>query len=76
MRTLIKTVETYRVDTEADVRPFIEEQKELGREEGYDVITYTSDYKEKKKKGEVIDSAYMVTIKKSYNPFWQESYEE
>lgn len=54
MRTLINTVETYRVDLEADVRPFIEEQKENGHEEGYDVISYKSDYKERKRRAKLL----------------------
>lgn len=76
MRYLVNTVETYRVDSEKDVKDFIEEQKALGAEEHYEVTRYSSDLKEKKKKGEVIDSAYQVKITKIHNPFWPESYEE
>lgn len=76
MRYMVNVVETYRVDSENDVKDFIEEQKEQGKELHYEVTGYSSTLKEKKKKGEVVDSAYLVKINKAYNPFWPEFFEE
>ena len=72
MRTLLKTVETFRVDSEAEAKELIEEMKENASEEDYTVTNYSSTYKEKKKKGEVIDSGYEVKITKAFAPFWPE----
>jgi hypothetical protein len=62
MRYLISTTENYRVDTESEVNTLINEAKESPL---YDVVKYTSQYKEVKQKGEVIDNYYKVTITKS-----------
>lgn len=72
MRTLLKTVETFRVDSEAEAKELIEEMKENAVEEDYSVVNYASTYKTKKKKGEIIDSGYEVKITKSFAPFWPE----
>lgn len=72
MRTLLKTVETFRVDSEAEAKELIEEMKENASEEDYSVTNYSSTYKEKKKKGEVVDSGYEVKITKAFNNFWPE----
>lgn len=71
MRKLLTTVETFRVNTENEAKELIEEVKaDAGVE--YSVASYTSTYKEKKKKGEVIDSGYQVKITKNYGNFWPE----
>lgn len=70
MRVLINRVETYRVDSEEDVKNFIEEVKADPDGDGYVLKTYSSDHKEKKQKGEVIDEGYMVKLTKVYNEFW------
>ena len=70
MRTLLKTVETFRVDSESEAKELIEEMKENADE--YSVTNYSSTYKEKKKRGEVIDSGYEVKITKAFAPFWPE----
>ena len=68
MKTLLSTVETFRVDTEEEAKELIEEAKENATD--YMVTNYTSTYKEKKSKGEVIASGYQVKITKEYKPFW------
>lgn len=60
-RYLIKTVETYRVDTEDEVAGFIEELKS---NPSYDLVSYKSKRKEKKEKGEVIDTWCQVQVVK------------
>ena len=61
---LINTTETYRVDSDEEAKKLIEEAKvnsmfELGK--------YSSEYKEKRSKGEIIDSYYKVTLVKTFN---------
>lgn len=70
MRTLLSTVETYRVNTENEAKELIEQMKDEA--DDYSVAKYSSTYKEKKKKGEVIDSGYQVSITKNFNSFWPE----
>lgn len=57
-----KRTDEIRVDTEEAAKALIESFKEKSREEGYEVVSYTSTLKEKKSKGEVIDSYYIVKI--------------
>lgn len=57
-----KRTDEIRVDTEEAAKALIESFKEKSREEGYEVVSYTSTLKEKKSKGEVINSYYIVKI--------------
>ena len=70
MAILLSTVETYRVNTEKEVRDLIEEMKEQAVD--YSLVSHSSKYKEKKKKGIVIDAGYEVKIGKVYQKFWGE----
>ena len=63
MRYLIQTVETYRADTEAEAKGVIEEAKAAGE---YVLAKYSSEKKEVKSKGEVIDEYYKVTLTKVF----------
>ena len=54
---LVSTVETYRVDSDEEAKH--SSMFELGK--------YSSEYKERKAKGEVIDSYYKVTLTKTFN---------
>jgi hypothetical protein len=56
---LITTSETYRVDSEEEVNILLEEAKTSNK--------YDCQYKEKKIKGEVLDSWYKVTLVKNFN---------
>lgn len=62
MHDLLKETFTYRINDEADVMPFIEQEKENSK----GLVTYTTRYKTKKAKGEIIDSWYIVTITHDY----------
>ena len=64
MKYLIKSVETYRVETDTEAAQIIEEAKKDNR---YSLIKYESVHKEKKQKGEVIDEWYRVTLHKVFN---------
>lgn len=65
---LITVTETYRVDTEAEVEALIAEAKE---DDSFELSKYTREYKEKKSKGEVVDSAFVVKLTKNYENFWE-----
>lgn len=62
MKYLIETTEVYRVDSEEDAKLVIEEAKKTSTVKKYNCV-----YKEKKQKGEVVDSWYRVTITKSWD---------
>ena len=61
---LINTCETYRVDSEEAAKKAIEEAK---KDNSFTLLKYTSEYKERKQKGEVIDSYYKITLTKVFN---------
>lgn len=60
---LIQTVETYRVDKEAEAKNLIETAKADGN---YILKKYNSEYKERKQKGEVIDAYFKVSLTKCF----------
>ena len=60
---LISTCETYRVNSESAAAKLIEEAKNNNK---FLLAKYTSDYKEIKSKGEVIDSFYKITLVKQF----------
>ena len=55
MERLLKVVETYRADTEEEVKALINDAK---ADSSFELAKYSSEFKEKKSKGEVIDSAF------------------
>lgn len=61
---LVSTCEVYRVDNEKEVEKVIEDAKE---EKGFSLAKYTSEYKERKLKGEVVDQYYKLTLVKNFN---------
>ena len=63
MRYLIQTVETYCADTEAEAQGIITEAKAAGE---YTLTKYTSEKKEVKAKGEIIDEYYKVALTKVF----------
>ena len=64
MKYLVSVVETYRVDNEKEAAAAIEEAK---KDTTYVLSKYTSEHKEVKAKGEVIDEYYKVTLTKLFN---------
>ncbi len=70
MKYLNQIMEVYRIDTEQEVQDFIEEQKANAIEEGYVLKSCAYTLKEKKSKGEVVDSAYQVKVIKDFSEFW------
>ena len=61
---LVSATETYRVDTENEAAKAIEEAKQDG---SYVLGKYTSEHKERKSKGEVIDEYWKLTLTKLFN---------
>lgn len=61
---LVSTTETYRIDTENEATKAIEEAKQDG---SYVLGKYTSEHKERKSKGEVIDEYWKLTLTKLFN---------
>ena len=61
MKYLIDTTEIYRVDSEAEADQLLETAKASGVLNKYSCI-----YKERKQKGEIIDSWYRVTLNKKF----------
>lgn len=61
MKYLIDTTEIYRVDSEAEANQLLETAKTSGALNKYSCV-----YKERKQKGEIIDSWYRVTLNKKF----------
>ena len=65
MKYLIKTVETYRVANEAEAKQLIEESKV---DRNFTLSKYSSEYKNTKAKGEIVDEWYRVILTKDFTP--------
>jgi transcriptional regulator of aromatic amino acid metabolism len=63
MRYLIQTQEVYRADTDVEAQGLITEAKQAGE---YELAKYSSEKKEVKAKGEIIDEFYKVTLTKLF----------
>lgn len=64
MKYLCEVTEKYRVDSETEAKAFIEEQK---KDSSYALKKYSSELKERKVKGEVVDSWMQVILVKTFN---------
>lgn len=60
---LITTTETYRVDSEEAVEAILEEAR---NDDTYILTKYSSTYKERKEKGDVVDYWYRLTLTKVF----------
>lgn len=67
MKQLLKTVDTYRVDDEEQAVQLIEEFKNNQLKEGYTLTKSGYVLKNKKSKGEIIDSWAITTIERTFN---------
>lgn len=63
MKYLLNVTENYRVETEAEVEKLIQEAKESNQ---FILSKYTSQFKEVKQKGEVIEDYYKVSLTKEF----------
>ncbi len=64
MKYLCEVTEKYRVDSETEAKNFIEEQK---KDSSYSLKKYSSELKERKVKGEVVDQWMQVVLVKTFN---------
>lgn len=63
MKYLLNVTENYRVESEAEVEKLIQEAKDSGE---FILSKYTSQFKEQKQKGEVVDSWFKVSLTKEF----------
>lgn len=63
MKYLIKSVETYRVASEKEAKELIEQSK---ADNSYTLSKYSSEYKNTKAKGEIVDEWFRVTLTKEF----------
>ncbi|MCM1219539.1 MAG: hypothetical protein NC548_34090 [Lachnospiraceae bacterium] len=63
MKFLTEVTESYRLDTENEVNQLVEEAK---HNKLYELVKYSCIQKERKQKGEVIDSWFKVTFTKKF----------
>lgn len=63
----IKFTDEIRVETEEEVKKVVEKYQQ-----DYNVIKWSSDYKKKSSKGEIIDEGYLVKITCELAKFWGE----
>ena len=63
MKYLLTTTEVYRVESENEAKKMIEEAKE---DNHFILKKYTKEYKERKQKGEVIDTYWKVSLVKTF----------
>jgi len=66
MKSLLKTVDTYRVNDEEEAVRLIEKFKNDQATEGYSLTKSGYVLKNKKSKGEIVDSWAVVTIERTY----------
>lgn len=71
MRLLKETFE-FRTDTEADALKLIEEYRANANSKGYMVTKASYTRKDKKSKGEIIDTAYVITLTLTHGGTWDE----
>ena len=64
---LLKTTDVYRVDDEKDAIEMIENFRDNAITEGYTLSKSGYVMKNKKSKGEIVDSWCIVTIEKTFN---------
>lgn len=63
---LIKQTDEITVGTEEEAKALIKSFKEKARTEGFEIVSYSTTLKEKKSKGEVIESFYLCKIVKRW----------
>lgn len=63
-RYLVKTVDTYRVDSVGEVEEF---HRELKGDPHFELESFAYQQKQVKQKGEIVDEYCLVTVKKKFN---------
>lgn len=63
---IMRQTDEIKVDTEEEAKALIESFKEKAAREGFEIVSYASTLKEKKSKGEVISSYYVLKVVKRW----------
>lgn len=66
MGELCKKTEEWRVNNEAEAQALIDQAKRDPEGEGYELVSYKMVKKDKKSKGEIVDSWIIVTLVKQW----------
>lgn len=69
---LLETTSKYRVDTEAEAKEQIENFRQEAAKKGYIVKKAGYERKEKKAKGEVIATAFIVSVTQVFGSLWED----
>lgn len=67
MKMLMKTTEVYRIDTEEEAMNAIERARENALTDGYTLTKSSYVIKNKKHKGEIVDTWVICTLEKTFN---------
>lgn len=68
---LLKETIEYRTESEAEAKEMMEMFREKAKTEGYILSSCGYTLKEKKAKGEVVDSGYLLKVVKTHGGFWE-----
>lgn len=68
---LLKQTEEYRADTEEEAKEIMEKFRQDAHDKGYILKANGYTLKEKKQKGEVIDSGFLLKVVKEISTFWE-----
>lgn len=69
---LLETTLKYRVDTEADAQNMINAYREQAKEKGFVIKKASYERKDKKSKGEIIATVFVVTITQVFASLWED----
>lgn len=69
---LLETMSKFRADTEVEAKEIIEKFREEAAQKGYIVKKASYERKDKKAKGEVIATAFVVSITQVFGKLWEE----
>ena len=68
---LLKRTEEIRVENDVEARQLIDEVRKDAQEKGYAIGAAGYTHKEKKMKGEVVDSCEIVKVVKIFGGIWE-----
>lgn len=68
---LLKRTEEYRAENDIEARKAIDEMRQEAQEKGYTLAAAGYTHKEKKMKGEIIDSCEIVKVVKVFGGIWE-----
>ena len=68
---LLKITEEYRAETEEEAKIMMDDFRKQAQTEGFFIGKMGYTHKDKKAKGEIIDSGELLQIVKIYDSFWE-----